>query len=99
MDDQIHFALVGRPMHRPCASCSGSLGARWSGDNRTTKLRLYARAGVREYWVVSVAGEWIEVYRSPEGDGYRERRRPGLGERVTPAAFADVGIDVDEVFA
>ena len=67
--------------------------------DRTTKLRLYARAGVQEYWVVSVAGEWIEVYRSPEGDGYRERRRAGLGERVTPAAFADVSIDVDEVFA
>jgi Uma2 family endonuclease len=28
---------------------------------RTTKLRLYARAGVPEYWVVSVDGEWIEV--------------------------------------
>jgi Uma2 family endonuclease len=67
--------------------------------DRTTKLRLYARAGVQEYWVVSVAGEWIEVYRSPEGDGYRERRRAGLGERVAPAAFADVSIDVDEVFA
>jgi len=67
--------------------------------DRTTKLRLYAHAGVPEYWVVSVAGEWIEVYRSPEGDGYRERRRAGLGERVAPAAFADVSIDVDEVFA
>jgi hypothetical protein len=39
------------------------------------------------------------VYRSPEGDGYRERRRAGLGERVAPTAFADVSIDVDEVFA
>ena len=67
--------------------------------DRTTKLRLYARAGVPEYWVVSVAGEWIEVYRSPEGEGYRERRRAGRGETVAPAAFADVSIDVDEVFA
>ncbi len=67
--------------------------------DRTTKLRLYARAGVPEYWVVSVGGEWIEVYRSPEGEGYRERRRAGCGETVTPAAFADVSIDVDEVFA
>jgi Uma2 family endonuclease len=64
--------------------------------DRTTRLRLHAGAGVQEYWVVSVAGEWIEVYRSPERDGYRERRRAGLGERVAPAAFADVSIDVDE---
>jgi Uma2 family endonuclease len=67
--------------------------------DRTTKLRLYARAGVREYWVVSVAGEWIEVYRSPEGDGYRDRRRVGVGERIAPADFADVTIAVGEVFA
>lgn len=67
--------------------------------DRTTKLRLYARAGVREYWVVSVAGEWIEVYRSPGGDAYRERRRAGVGERIAPAAFGDVVIEVAEVFA
>lgn len=67
--------------------------------DRTTKLRLYARAGVPEYWVVSVDGEWVEVYRSPEGEGYRDRRRAGRGESVAPAAFADVRIDVDDVFA
>jgi Uma2 family endonuclease len=67
--------------------------------DRTRKLQLYARAGVREYWVVSVAGEWIELYRSPEGDGYRERHRAGVDERVAPAAFADVPIDVGGVFA
>ena len=67
--------------------------------DRTIKLRLYARAGVQEYWVVSVDGEWIEVYRSPEGDGYRERSRAGRGETVAPAAFAGVSVDVDEVFA
>ena len=67
--------------------------------DRTRKLQLYARAGVRDYWVVSVAGEWIEVYRSPEADSYRERRRAGVGERIAPAVFADVTIDVGEVFA
>jgi Uma2 family endonuclease len=67
--------------------------------DRTTKLRLYARAGLPEYWVASVDGEWIEVYRFPEGDGYRERHRAGRGERISPAAFADVIVTVDEVFA
>jgi Uma2 family endonuclease len=67
--------------------------------DRTTKRRLYARAGAPEYWVVRVAGEWIERYRLPEGDGYRERHRVGFGERVSPADFADVSIDVGEVFA
>jgi Uma2 family endonuclease len=67
--------------------------------DRTTKLRLYARTGVPEYWIVSVEGEWIEVYRSPEGDGYREHRRAGVGETVTPARFPDVVVTVADVFA
>jgi Uma2 family endonuclease len=67
--------------------------------DRTTKLRLYARAGVPEYWVVSVAGEWIEIYRSPESEGYRESRRAGIGERVSPDGFTDIAIDVREIFA
>jgi Uma2 family endonuclease len=65
--------------------------------DQTTKLRVYARAGIPESWIVSVEGEWIDVYRSPEGDGYRERRRAASGETVSPAAFPDV--DVADVFA
>jgi Uma2 family endonuclease len=67
--------------------------------DQTTKLRLYARAGVPEYWVVSVEGEWIDVYRSPEGDQYREHRRASIGETVAPAAFPDVFVIVADVFA
>jgi Uma2 family endonuclease len=69
------------------------------GYDQTIKLRLYARAGVPEYWIVGVDGEWIEVHRSPERDGYRERRRAGRGETVSPSAFPDVAVGVDDVFA
>ena len=37
--------------------------------DRTLKLRLYARAGITEYWIVDVAGGAIVSYRSPEDDG------------------------------
>jgi Uma2 family endonuclease len=67
--------------------------------DRTTKLRLYARAGIQEYWIVDVAGEAIEVHRAPEGDGYRERARAGRGERIAPVAFPDLTIAVADVFA
>jgi len=43
--------------------------------DQTVKLPLYAGAGVPEYWIVSVEGEWIEVCRSPAGERYRERSR------------------------
>jgi Uma2 family endonuclease len=63
------------------------------------KLRLYARARIAEYWIVNVTDGSIEIYRSPEGEGYRERRRAGRGEAITPAAFPDVTVSVDDVFA
>jgi hypothetical protein len=53
---------------------------------------------VPEDWVVSVDGEWIEVYRSPEGDGYRECRRPSRGDHISPEAFGEIRIDVGDVF-
>jgi Uma2 family endonuclease len=37
-----------------------------------TKLRLYAEAGIPEYWVVDCAAESIEVHRTPHAGGYRD---------------------------
>src|SRR5262249_36897119 len=67
--------------------------------DRTTKLRLYARAASPQFGIVSVEGEWVVVFRSPEGGGYRERRRATSGEVVSPAAFPDVAVAVTAVFA
>jgi hypothetical protein len=46
----------------------------------------------------------LGIFREDErleliGDGYRDRLRVGMGERIAPADFADVTIDVGEVFA
>ena len=35
--------------------------------DRETKLTLYDRRGVREYWIVDPAGRTVEVYRRAEG--------------------------------
>lgn len=67
--------------------------------DRTDKLGLYASAGIQEYWVVSVDGEWLEVYRSPEGHGYLESRRLHRDDTIAPLAFPDVVINVAEIFA
>jgi Uma2 family endonuclease len=41
--------------------------------DRTTKLRLYARVGIPEYWIVDTNGRQVEVCRNPAGEGYEER--------------------------
>ena len=35
--------------------------------DRSVKLRLYAEAGIPEYWVVDCATESVEIYRTPVG--------------------------------
>jgi Uma2 family endonuclease len=67
--------------------------------DRVRKQRLYAAAGIPEYWVVGVEGEWVEVYRSPEAEGYRDVRRVQRDGAIAPLGFPDVAIPVAGIFA
>ena len=67
--------------------------------DRATKLRLYAEAGVPEYWIVDCAAESIEVYRAPGRDGYREASRVSGATSISPQALGDVGLSLAEIFA
>lgn len=67
--------------------------------DRSTKLRLYAAAGIPEYWVVDAVAESIEVYRTPQGDGYREIVHvTGPTATVAPQAFPDIALTLAEIF-
>jgi Uma2 family endonuclease len=67
--------------------------------DRTTKLRMYARARVPEYWIVDTNAEVVEVYRSPSDERYTEIMRFTRGQTVAPQAFPEAAIDVDAIFA
>jgi len=67
--------------------------------DRSTKLRLYAEAGIPEYWVVDCAAEAVEVHRTPAADGYRDVTRVAGDGSVAPHAFPDVVLTVQEIFA
>ena len=71
------------------------------GFDRTVKGSVYARAGVRDYWIVNVTERTLEVYREPVRDpaapwgwSYRSVRTLRAGATVTPLALPDVRIDV-----
>lgn len=66
--------------------------------DREVKLPLYAGAGIPEYWIVDVQDGVIEVHMSPSGSRYGSVRRFGRGESVSPLAFPDLRLAVDEVF-
>jgi Uma2 family endonuclease len=54
------------------------------------KAELYAAAGIRDYWVVDVAGERIVVHRDPAEGRYRRVRSFSASEEVRPLAFPEV---------
>jgi Uma2 family endonuclease len=67
--------------------------------DRGTKLRLYAEAGIPEYWVVDASAEVVEIHRGPAAEGYGETRRLTGGATVSPQAFPDIVLPLVEIFA
>ena len=65
--------------------------------DRHIKGPLYAEAGVRDYWIVDVAGDAIEVYREPGPQGFQRTDRVGRGGTLTPLAFPDTPLAAADV--
>jgi Uma2 family endonuclease len=65
--------------------------------DRRVKMPLYARAGVREAWLVDLTADLVEVYREPSGDRYRDIRVVGRGQVVVPGAFPDLAVQLADV--
>ena len=67
--------------------------------DRLVKSRLYARAGIAEFWLCLVMDGAVEVHRGPGPDGYANVVRHGAGEMVSPLAFPDISFAVADFFA
>ncbi len=67
--------------------------------DRKVKLALYARAGIPEVWIVNLAAEEVEIYRSPAGDTYGSTARVGRSDTLTIQAMPRARIAVAEIFA
>src|SRR5262245_26275091 len=65
--------------------------------DRSTKFRLYAEAGIPEYWVVDCEAEAVEVHRDPGPDGYRDVRRVAAGGAVALQAFPDAELSLADI--
>lgn len=65
--------------------------------DRRIKLPIYARAGIPEVWIEDLVHDTIEMHRDPGPDGYRSVRVARRGERLSPLAFSDVELAVDEL--
>jgi Uma2 family endonuclease len=65
--------------------------------DRKRKPRLYAEAGIQDYWIVNLTRDVLEVYRNPVGAAYRTRLVLRRGERIAPLARSDAPIAVADL--
>jgi Uma2 family endonuclease len=65
--------------------------------DRNVKSRLYASAGIPEYWVVDLSLERVTVLRTADAEGYREQRDYDRGDSWESLLLRRRTIAVDEV--
>jgi Uma2 family endonuclease len=56
------------------------------------KIRLYARSGVAEVWVVDLNRRKVDVHRAPRGEAYADVSGRGPADILSPLAFEDLRI-------
>lgn len=61
------------------------------------KAALYASQGAREYWIVNLVDDVIEVRRDPGPNGYQTMTTHRRGETVAPLEFPDLVLAVSEI--
>ncbi len=67
--------------------------------DRRQKTALYARAGIGEYWLVSIENETVEIRREPDsaagtyGVEYTVRR----GDTISPLALSHIAVLVNDL--
>lgn len=65
--------------------------------DRGRKRTAYARAGVREYWILNLIDRQLEVYRNPSGARYRRSAIYREGDVVSPLAAPNAVIRVADL--
>ncbi|MGB7414682.1 MAG: Uma2 family endonuclease, partial [Thermosynechococcaceae cyanobacterium] len=62
-----------------------------------TKAILYARAEIAKYWVLDVLERQLHVFRQPYQGRYQSETSLAETLEVTPLAFADVAIAIQDL--
>ncbi len=63
-----------------------------------TKRRLYAEAGIAEYWIVDLQANCIHVHRDPHGVDYLTRFVCTVDQRLSPTILEKAVLDLRDLF-
>ena len=67
------------------------------GYDRNVKLLRYAEAGIPETWIANLRDDRIEAHIEPTPEGYRSTRIYTRGDTISPIAFPDLQIAVNDI--
>lgn len=62
--------------------------------DRERKSARYAARGIREYWVVDLVADTVEVRRRPDGERWGDVHLARAGETISPVDFPDLPVEV-----
>ena len=65
--------------------------------DQVVKQRIYVEAGIPEYWILNLPGQSIVTHRDPSQGKYLKVEEFPRGQILTPRAFPDCAMAVDEV--
>ena len=60
------------------------------------KAKIYARNGIREYWVIDLVNKVLIVHTKPKGDSYTQIQKYKTGI-INPLSFPDIDIALEEL--
>jgi Uma2 family endonuclease len=63
-----------------------------------TKQRIYAQAGILEYWVVNLQASELIVFRAAGNEGYQTKTKFNSGS-TSPLSFPDIEVEVRRLFS
>jgi Uma2 family endonuclease len=103
-DPEPDLAVVpGRPRDYPAHPTTADLVIEVADSSLdfdiNEKRLLYAKAGIREYWVVDVNGRWLRVYRDPRAGDYTAQQTFGPADAVSPLAAPSATVRVADLLA
>ena len=65
--------------------------------DREDKSRIYAEAGIADYWIVNLVDDVLEIHRDPKVGTYCERLVLKRSDTVSPLVFSDLEIAVSDL--
>ena len=64
----------------------------------TEKSTVYARNGIREYWVIDLVNNKLHLFTNPRNSQYQTKEELNTGT-INPIAFPEIAIDVERLLA